>query len=29
LWMLEIQIRSPDRPYGAFFEDLLLDECDV
>lgn len=29
LWMLEIQIRSPDRPYGAFFEDLLLDEVDV
>jgi Xaa-Pro aminopeptidase len=28
LWMLEIQIRSPDRPYGAFFEDLLLDESD-
>lgn len=28
LWMLEIQIRSPDRPYGAFFEDLLLDEAD-
>ena len=25
LWMLEIQIRHPDRPYGAFFEDLLLD----
>lgn len=29
LWMLEIQIRHPDRPYGAFFEDLLLDECDA
>ena len=27
LWMLEIQIRHPDRPYSAFFEDLLLDEC--
>jgi Xaa-Pro aminopeptidase len=26
LWMLEIQIRHPDRPYGAFFEDLLLDQ---
>lgn len=25
LWMLEIQIRHPDRPYSAFFEDLLLD----
>jgi len=25
LWMLEIQIRRPDRPYGAFFEDLLLE----
>jgi methionyl aminopeptidase len=24
LWMLEIQIRHPDRSYGAFFEDLLL-----
>lgn len=24
LWMLEIQIRHPDRPYSAFFEDLLL-----
>jgi len=29
LWMLEIQIRSADRPFGAFFEDLLLDEADV
>lgn len=25
LWMLEIQIRHPDRAYSAFFEDLLLD----
>lgn len=25
LWMLEIQIRHPDRPCGAFFEDLLLE----
>ena len=25
LWMLEIQLRHPDRPYSAFFEDLLLD----
>ncbi len=24
LWMLEIQLRHPDRPYSAFFEDLLL-----
>lgn len=24
LWMLEIQIRHPVRPFGAFFEDLLL-----
>jgi hypothetical protein len=24
LWVLEIQIRHPDRPFGAFFEDLLL-----
>ena len=29
LWMLEIQIRHPDLPYGAFFEDLLLDAADV
>ena len=28
LWMLEIQIRHPDRPYSAFFEDLLLDAAD-
>ena len=25
LWMLEIQLRHPDVPYSAFFEDLLLD----
>ena len=25
LWMLEIQLRHPDIPYSAFFEDLLLD----
>lgn len=24
LWMLEIQIRHPTRPFSAFFEDLLL-----
>jgi methionyl aminopeptidase len=24
LWVLEIQIKHPDRPFGAFFEDLLL-----
>ena len=24
LWVLEIQIRHPVRPFGAFFEDLLL-----
>ena len=29
LWMLEIQILHPDRRYGAFFEDLLLDAADV
>jgi Xaa-Pro aminopeptidase len=29
LWMLEIQIRHPDLPYGAFFEDLLLEESDL
>ena len=25
LWVLEIQIRHPERPFGAFFEDLLHD----
>ncbi|HZC17528.1 MAG TPA: M24 family metallopeptidase [Caulobacteraceae bacterium] len=25
LWVLEIQIRHPDRPFGAFYEDLMLD----
>lgn len=25
LWMLEIQIRHPVRPFSAFFEDLLLE----
>ena len=25
LWMLEIQLRHPDLPYSAFFEDLLLE----
>ena len=24
LWILEIQIAHPDRPFGAFFEDLLI-----
>ena len=24
LWVLEIQIRHPRRPFGAFYEDLLL-----
>ena len=24
LWVLEIQIRHPSKPFGAFFEDLLL-----
>lgn len=28
LWMLEIQLRHPDKPYSAFFEDLLLDSTD-
>jgi Xaa-Pro aminopeptidase len=28
LWMLEILLRRPDRPYAAFFEDLLLDSTD-
>jgi Xaa-Pro aminopeptidase len=26
LWVLEIQIRHPERPFGAFYEDLLLDD---
>ena len=26
LWVLEIQIRHPDRPFSAFYEDLLLDQ---
>ena len=25
-WMLEIQIRHPNRDFGAFFEDLLLED---
>lgn len=29
LWMLEIQIRHPMRPFGAFFEDLLLDAANA
>ena len=24
LWVLEIQIRHPQRPFGAFYEDLLV-----
>ena len=28
LWMLEIQLRHPERPYSAFFEDLLLESGD-
>ncbi|GGP25295.1 M24 family metallopeptidase [Silvimonas amylolytica] len=24
LWVLEIHIRHPEKPYGAFFEDMLL-----
>jgi hypothetical protein len=24
LWILEIQIRHPSKPFGGFFEDLLL-----
>lgn len=27
LWVLEIQIRHPDRPFSAFYEDLLLQGC--
>jgi methionine aminopeptidase len=26
LWVLEIHIRHPSKPFGAFFEDLLLDD---
>lgn len=26
LWVLEIHIRHPTRPFGAFFEDMLLDD---
>ena len=26
LWVLEIQIRHPTEPFGAFFEDILLDD---
>ena len=26
LWVLEIHIRHPDKAYGAFFEDMLLDD---
>jgi len=26
LWVLEIAIAHPDRPFGAFYEDLLLDD---
>ncbi|UTH75909.1 M24 family metallopeptidase [Chromobacterium sp. IIBBL 290-4] len=26
LWVLEIHIRHPSQPYGAFFEDMLLDD---
>lgn len=29
LWMLEVQLRHPDKPYSAFFEDLLLEIDDV
>jgi hypothetical protein len=25
-WVLEIQIRHPERQFGAFFEDLLLED---
>jgi Xaa-Pro aminopeptidase len=27
-WVLEIQIRHPELPFGAFHEDLLVDEAD-
>ena len=28
LWVLEIQIRHPTKPFGGFYEDLLLDDRD-
>jgi Xaa-Pro aminopeptidase len=28
LWVLEIQIRHPTKPFGGFFEDLLLEDKD-
>ncbi|WP_295990348.1 M24 family metallopeptidase [Rugamonas sp.] len=27
-WILEIHLRDPQRRYGAFFEDMLLDDAD-
>ncbi|KMN80028.1 (Fe-S)-binding protein [Chromobacterium sp. LK11] len=27
LWVLEIHIRHPSRPFGAFFEDMLLEDA--
>lgn len=27
VWILEIQIAHPTRPFGAFFEDLLIDDA--
>jgi len=29
LWILEIQLRHPTRPFGAFYEDLLPDAADA
>jgi hypothetical protein len=29
LWILEIQIRHPERKFGAYFEDLLLEDDDL
>lgn len=26
-WILEIHIRHPEKQFGAFFEDMLLDDC--
>ena len=26
IWVLEIHIRHPEKPYGAFFEDMLLED---
>jgi hypothetical protein len=27
-WILEIHLLAPDRSFGAFYEDMLLDDSD-